>query len=348
MVMKTHAILGRIAIRACAAVTLALAMSLLLSACGKKEDISQTPPPIEVSGSTMGTTWRLTILDADGPRAKELVHVRLNELEAIFTNWRADSAVSRFNASRTTEWQPIPRELAEVMTLAQRVSKESHGAFDVTMAPLINAWGFGPQGRQAQLPDESVVAKLMRNCGWQKIEVELEPPMLRKTHPEVEINVSALVEGYAVDDLVKKLRAQGWPNFLLDVGGELYASGKKPHENYWQVGVQKPDAQKGMMEGSMPLHDKALATSGTYRQFVEKDGKRLPHVLDARFGRPVEHDLVSVSVVADSCFEADAWATALLILGPWEGRELAKRVGLDALFLAQSRNPTSPSPSPGP
>ena len=290
----------------------------------------------EAGGKTMGTTWHLILAKGDVSGASKMVQTRLDELESIFTNWREDSAVSRFNASRSTEWQSVPRELVDVVTLAQRISKETQGAFDITASPLIDLWGFGAKGRTKTIPSDETIAAAKARCGWEKIEVQTEPPRLRKTQADVEINVSGLVEGYAVDDIVKRLRNTGHANFLLDVGGELYASGTKPDGSPWEVGVQQPDAEKGVVTGAVPLQDKALSTSGTYQQFFEVDGKRFPHVLDARTGRPVSHSLVSVSVIADTCFEADSWTTALLILGPTEGREVAKRLGIDALFLAES------------
>jgi thiamine biosynthesis lipoprotein len=295
----------------------------------------------EASGATMGTTWRLILARGDARAASQIVQARLDALEEMFTNWREDSVVSRFNASRSTEWQAVPRELAEVMTFAQRLSKETNGAFDVTASPLIELWGFGVKKSTHAIPSDDAIAAAKARVGWQKVEVQTAPPELRKSQADVEINVSGLVEGYAVDDLVKRLRDAGHTDFLLDVGGELYASGRKPDGTPWQVGVQQPDGEKGVVTGAMPLQNKALSTSGTYRQFLEVDGKRYPHVLDARTGRPVVHSLVSVSVIADSCFEADAWTTVLLILGLNEGKETATRLGIDALFLEESK-PRSP------
>ncbi len=295
----------------------------------------------QTSGPTMGTTWRLTLAEGDARKASQMVQSRLDALESMFTNWRRDSVVSRFNDSRTTEWQPVPGELAEVMTFAQRLSKETGGAFDATASPLIELWGFGVAKPTHSIPSDESIAAARSRVGWQKVEVQVDPPMLRKTQADVEINVSGLVEGYAVDDLVKRLRDAGHTDFLLDVGGELYASGAKPDGTPWRVGVQQPDAEKGVVTGALAIQDKALSTSGTYQRFFEVEGKRYPHVLDARTGRPVTHSLVSVSVIADSCFKADSWTTALLILGLKEGKETAARLGIDALFLEESK-PRSP------
>lgn len=283
----------------------------------------------------MGTTWHLTLAYSriTANDASTLIQTRLDELEALFSNWKQDSAVSRFNAATATEWQPVPRELAEVVAFALELSRETDGAFDVTVEPLIDLWGFGAKGRVSEPPADVEIAAVKARCGWQKLEVKLDPPMLRKSEPSLQLNVSSLVEGYAVDDLVKRLYAQGIRDFLLDVGGELFASGVKPDGSQWHVGVQQPDSTKGEVVGAMPLLDKALATSGTYRQYFECGGRRYPHVVDARTGWPLAHATVSVSVVADSCFSADGWATALLIVGEDEGRKLAAKHHLEALFL---------------
>ena len=287
----------------------------------------------------MGTTWRLQVSPAAMEMREELAsatQARLDELERIFSNWRADSAVSHFNASRSTEWQAVPRELAEVVAFAREISRQTGGAFDVTSAPLIDLWGFGARGRTASPPDEEAIAGAKARGGWQKLEVKRDPPMLRKSQTDLEINVSALVEGFAVDDLVKRLRADGHRDFLLDVGGELFASGVNADKLPWQVGVQQPHAEKGAVLGAVPLRDRALATAGTYRQFFEHGGKQFAHVLDGRTGRPLEHRIVSVSVVADTCLAADAWATALLVLGPVEGKALAEKQDLEAMFIGEA------------
>ncbi len=299
------------------------------------------PTTFSVSGKAMGTTWQATLV-TDGStlpahRVQDIIQQRLDELEAIFTNWRPESAVSRFNTSTSMDWQPVPRELAEVVSFAQQVSQETGGAFDVTICPLIDLWGFGAKGRITTPPSPERVAEVKASCGWQKLAVKMDPPSLRKAEPTLQINVSALVEGYAVDDLARKLSALNLKGFLLDMGGEIFAHGVRAEGQPWQVGVQQPDpdADKGTIMGTMELQGQALATSGTYRQFFQSGGQPYAHVLDARTGMPVTHEIVSVSVVSDRCFTADTWATALLAMRPDEARSTAVRLGIDALMLAR-------------
>lgn len=313
-------------------IALLVATSLTLLSC-------HTPSNMELSGPTMGTTWHATFAPqniADEKTLQHLIQSRLDELETIFSNWRSDSVISRFNASPSTDWQSVPGEVAEVVTFAQELSRETHGAFDVTLSPLIDLWGFGAKGRITTPPGEQAIADAKSRCGWQKLEVRLDPPALRKTEASLQLNVSALVEGYASDDLVRRLRAKGMKNFLLDIGGELYASGTKADGSPWQVGIQQPKAEKDRIVTAMPLQNQALATSGTYRQYFESAGKHYAHVLDGRTGSPVAHDLISVSVTYKSCFNADGWATALLTMNPEEGRALADRHHLTAFFLQKT------------
>jgi thiamine biosynthesis lipoprotein len=310
---------------------LLLGMIALVTGCEKKHEVV-------AKGNTMGTTWRVVYVKKREVAEKDvsvLIQERLDALEKIFSNWQADTAVARFNISRSSEWQPVPKELSEVVVFAQELSTQTQGAFDVTAAALIDLWGFGARGRVSVPPTDAAIAKAKRDWGWEKLEVKTEPSMLRKALPDLRINVSALVEGYAVDDLVKRLRGKGIENFLVEVGGEIFASGVRADGLQWHVGVQRPDAEKGIVVGAMPLQDKALATSGTYQQFFEHEGKRYAHVLDARTGKPVEHSTTSVSVSAPTCVSADGWATALLILGPQEGAKLAEKHGVSAIFLTE-------------
>jgi len=311
------------------AALLAAALALVVSSCAKEAT------SLHLEGKTMGTTWHATVV-SDKETTEDLtslVQSRLDELEGMFTNWQDTSAVSQFNASTSTGWQPVSQELAEVVAYAQMLSQETQGAFDITASPLIDLWGFGAKGRTENLPDDATVAATKARCGWQKLQVQQEPPMLRKIDDSLQINVSALAEGYAIDDIVRRLRSRSIDNFLLEVGGELYASGAKADGTRWHVGVQQPDEDKGKLASAMPLQNEALATSGTYRQHREYGALSVSHILDARTGRPVNHSLVSVSVTAPSCLTADGWATALLVLGGEEARLLAQQKGLAVFFM---------------
>ena len=295
-------------------------------------------PPVKehtVHGKTMGTTWSAILVgDADeAVEAETLIQSRFDELEAIFSTWKKDSAVATFNASPSTDWQPVPQELADVAAKSQQFSRITHGAYDITMAPLLALWGFGSDKQDCQPPSDAALAKTKALTGWQKLEVSTAPPRLRKRETNLQIDPSSLVEGYALDDISAKLRAKGISHFLLEVGGEMIASGTKQDGKAWTVGIQRPGPDRSAVATSTPLIDQAISTSGVYQQYWEHDGQQYSHVLDARTGRPVEHRLQSVSVKATKAIDADGWTTVLLILGPQEGHALAKAQNVSAVFL---------------
>ena len=300
----------------------------LLASC------SRGPVETKLEGHSLGTTWHLTLAGRSDD-VKAAVQGRLEQLDLAFTNWR-ESPVTRFNACRSSDWQSVPHELAEMVLSARQLSEQADGAFDITVAPLVDLWGFGAAGQVKAPPSEETIQRAMQHVGWRKLEARLDPPALRKADPEIVINVSAMADGYACDDIAKLLQARGVENFLLEIGGAVLASGLNAEHKTWQAGIQRPDGATGRTVQTLPLRNQAVSTSGVYRQYFESDGHRYAHVLDARTGRPITHGLVSVSVVHESAFAADGWDTALLILGPEEGRALAKQVGLNALFMAEA------------
>ena len=302
---------------------------VLLSTCERQRG------PRKLQGRTMGTTWHLTVLGGrEDPELQHRLQRRLDELDDCFTLWRP-APVTRFNASRSTEWQGVPRELAQMVVFARTLSEATGGAFDITASPLVDAWGFGAAGRVKVPPSDEAISVAMKHVDWRKLEARAEPPALRKLDPEIQINVCAMADGYACDELARMLHASGVRDFLLEIGGAVIGSGTDARGQPWRVGIQRPHAAVGEALDAVELHDEAVSTSGVYRQYFESGGQRYAHVLDARTGRPITHGLVSVSVMGASAFAADGWDTALLILGPVAGRELAQKLGLNAMFVAE-------------
>ena len=295
------------------------AMLLLMCSCSRE--------PQHLEGKTMSTTWRVT---ADNVSA-QVIQNRLDELEQIFSNWRPDSAISKWNASQSTKFQPVPREVAEVMEIALKISAQTDGAMDVTVSPLVDLWGFGAKGTITAPPSDAALTTAKSRCGYQKLELQLDPPMLRKTVPSIEINLSTLVEGYAADELAKLLSSKGCTRYLIDVGGAIVAHGQT-----WNVGVQTPNAPDGDSLTSVPLKDMAVTTAGIYRKHFEADGFSYPHIIDPRTGRPIGGELSSVSVFNERAIIADGWDTALMVLGPEQGRSLATKVGIRGVFVLTS------------
>lgn len=297
-----------------------LAFSLLavvvLSACRENG-------PELLTGPTMGTTWSLRAAGAD-ESTRAFIQSHLDQREAVLSHWRKDSALSVFNASASTDWQAVPVELVQTVELARRIAKDTEGALDITLAPVIEAFGFAPK-----LQGESSKAPV---TGWQHLESRLDPPALKKDVPQLRINVASVTEGFVMDELVRLLRQRGLSDFLLEVGGEVVAIGHAPDGKPWQVGVQTPEAAQGDAMQTLPLTNQCMATSGTYRH--NKDHGKQSHLIDPRTLKPVEHDLVSVTVLHESCALADGYATALMVLGPERGAEIAKRLNLRVLWIS--------------
>lgn len=282
------------------------------------------------TGRTMGTTWSLRARAPFDEGLHAEIQSRLDSWEAVLSHWRPDSALSRFNATTSTEWVSVPCELAEVVALAQQVGVESGHALDITTAPLVDVWGFGAAGRRSSPPADGHISAAKAVCGWQHLEARREPPALRKALPQLRINVSAVAEGWALDHLAKHLEAAGLTHYLLEIGGEVLARGE------WRVGIQTPAAPPGDAAQTLLLKDQCLATSGAYRQHFARDGKDFAHVIDPATGRPIEHRLASVSVIHPSAAQADGFATALLVLGPEKGRTLAEKLGLQVVWFERA------------
>lgn len=315
-------------------VTLCL-IALLSGAAG----CSKPPAPTSLTGEAMATTWTLQIADpitqAQATEVETLIHQEFQSVVQAVSHWQKDSDLSRWNRSLSTGWQSVPEPLVEMVKVAQKIGRETEGALDITAAPLVELWGFGPTPRREALPSQEEISHILRQVGWQHLELNPEARQLRKDQPEVQINVASVTEGYVMDRLITMLKAKGIQHFLLEVGGEVAAVGHPPEGGPWRVGIQAPDQDKGASLESLPLSDLCIATSGSYRHRYEKDDHSYSHILDPRAGRPIEHKLVSVSVIHPSCILADGYATALMVLGPVEGREVAERLGLRVIWLEE-------------
>lgn len=298
---------------------------LLLSGCSRDDQ------PIIFGGRTMGTTWSLRVDGGAGNISQKEIQQQLDSWESILSHWQPDSALSRFNSSTSTDWIAVPAELVEVVELAQQIGNDTNHALDITLAPLIDLWGFGAKGRRDTAPTEAEIAGAKALCGWQHLHTRQDPPALRKDISGLRINVSAVAEGWAMDHLAQHLESKGITHFLLEIGGEVLARGE------WRIGIQTPAAPPGEAAQTLRLKDQAIATSGVYRQHFSADGKDYAHILDPRTGRPIEHKLASVSVIHASAAQADGFATALLVLGPNAGRQLAEKLGLHVVWFEREK-----------
>ena len=295
---------------------------------------------LTVGGNTMGGTWAVKLRHPPEKVSSRVTESwlqgQLDDIEAALTTYNETSPVRRFNAHRGTDWFPVPERVVEVVLEAERVSRETGGAFDVTVAPLVNLWGFGPARRDVRTggaPSDAEIAAAQSRVDYRKLHARTTPPALRKDDPELEVDLSAIGKGSAAKHLALSLDARGVTNYLIAVGGELRAKGTAVDGQPWPVGIEVPTPDTRRVLLTLPLRDAALSTSGDYRNFVDLAGQRFSHAIDPRTGRPVAGPLASVSVVHPNAAYADAMATALMVLGPAEGHTLAHRLRLPAVFV---------------
>lgn len=325
--------------RTCSGLAVGVLAALLFAAsCGPAG-----PQPWEFQGLTMGTTYSVTVVTERLPpeRRTAIEDAIVGELELVnrlMSHYMEDSEISRFNRSDSTEPFAVAPETAEVFAEALEIGEATRGALDVTLGPLVDAWGFGPPGQPASPPDEAELERLLAASGHDHLEVTTDPPALRKDVPGLRCDLSSIAKGYAVDRIADALSGLGIDRFLVEVGGEVRVRGASGTGEPWRVAVERPDAQGREIHRVVELSDGGVATSGDYRNWYEVDGERVSHILDPRTGRPIRHRLASVTVVAERCSRADGLATALTVLGPDEGFRVAEDLDVAAYFLVRAED----------
>lgn len=313
------------------------------------------PPPslIELEGPTMGTRWSVKYVEPTSPvdsgTLQRRIEDRLRAINNSMSTYIPDSELSRLNDFPAGAPYTVSEELVRLLDLSEDFVEQTGGAFDPTVGPVVDLWGFGPRTIQRR-PDEAQVQDALNQVGWREhVRLDLAAATVLKTSAGVRIDLSAIAKGYAVDQLFDLLRSTGISHALVEVGGELRAMGfRDPAKSSpWRVGIESPrPSQNGLKTHRiLPLPDRAIATSGDYRNFYEVNGVRYSHTIDPQTGRPVTHRGASVTVIAQDCATADALATALLVMGPDAGFNWAERNGIAALFLSYTA-PTASDPEP--
>jgi thiamine biosynthesis lipoprotein len=286
----------------------------------------------------MGTRWSALLhapLETDVPVLGAALARAVDHVDRQMSTWKPDSDLMRLNASSPGAWVSLPRELMRVLAKGLEIGRLSGGAFDIGVGRLVNAWGFGAAG---SVPDkEAIRAALHEKPPPAHMVLELDEAGARaRKHETLDLDLSGIAKGFAVDEMSRTLKAFGIADALVGLDGELAASGTKPDRTPWRIAVEKPDYDLRSPLGVIDLQDAAVATSGDYRHWVEIGGTRLSHTMDRSRGGPIDNGIASASVVASSCMEADAWSTALVVLGPTEGKVLAEKYGFDALIVERS------------
>jgi thiamine biosynthesis lipoprotein len=304
---------------------LVLSVAILLPAvgCGKTEH--------SLAGRTMGTTYTVKVVTGyfgsiSGLQAK--IDRRLEEINLSMSPYLKDSEISRFNRFQETGVEfPISTDFLRVMQLAGRIYELSEGAWDGTVNPLVDLWGFGRAGRRDQKPPAETIAALLANIGFEKIEIR-DTGALVKRQVGVTLDLSSIAKGYGVDQVTEVIRRAGFTDFLVEIGGEIYAAGVRPDGRLWRIGINRPKtgARFDELYKVVSLQDQAFATSGDYRNFFVENGVRYSHIIDPQTGCPVANGVVSVSITADNCTLADGLATAVMVLGAEKGLSLINRL----------------------
>lgn len=306
---------------------------MLLASCGRS---AVEQPVYELAGTAMGTSFSVKVAappdDLDRDALKTRISALLGEIEKSMSTYDADSELSRFNAHPGTGWYDVSKELCDVVAAAQEISAISYGAFDVTVGPLVDLWGFGPGYSADDVPSAERIAEIVRQTGNGHLQTDCSQPALRKSRAGLSVDLSGYAKGYGVDRVARLVSDAGVRNYLVEIGGEIRAAGTNSKQRPWSIAIESPDRTSRSVARVIGLSDAAMASSGDYRNFFERDGRYYSHLIDPRSGYPVSHNAAAVTVIADSAAFADGMATALLVLGPTEGLELAESRQLAALF----------------
>lgn len=288
-----------------------------------------------VSGETMGTRYsaRFVADRVDQALVEAALFAAVNAVDRQMSTWKADSDLSRLNAAPVGHWIKVPPELAIVLAEAVRIGTSSGGAFDIAVGDAVNAWGFGPV-KPHEIPGSGAAPAGIRPASMESLEFDDAGEQVRKLAP-VTLDLCGIAKGFGVDELARCLERFGITSYLVGIDGELRARGRKPDGALWTVAIERPDYDARDIMGVLELSDVAIATSGDYRHWVDIDGARLSHTMEPRTGAPLRNRLASVTVLAGNCIEADAWATALMVMGEAAGPEFARAQGLSALFIVR-------------
>ncbi|HEV8544211.1 MAG TPA: FAD:protein FMN transferase [Verrucomicrobiae bacterium] len=289
------------------------------------QQLEPEQPSTTLRGQAMGSSWTVKIRDeiADPAGVQRTIAERFEWAEQMTSHWRSNTDLSLFNRTQSTEPVSVPWPVVTLARWSAEISRLTDGAFDITVGPVVKLWGFGPAPRRDSPPSDAELKAIRPAVGWPKLEIL--DGQLRKRHPALEIDLSAIAAGWAIDQVAEKLLRGGHTNFLIEAGGELRASG------VWTIGIEHPSR-------ACTLTNESIGTSGTYRQNFKYQGREYSHLIDPRTARPITHDTVSVSVRASDCAHADAWGAALNVMGAANGFPLAERLGLSTQFVVRKPN----------
>ncbi len=308
-----------------------MGLMLFLTACSE-------PTIQKFEGHAQGTTYHISYwskLPIDAQLIEKSLIDELAVIDKVLSNYRSDSTIEVFNSNQNTDSQEVGADIVTLVRTAHSVFQASHGCYDLTTKPLFTLWGF--HGDNPAIPTQEVIANILSQVGMDKLEV-VDDTHLRKLQANIKVDVSSIAQGFSVGRLSRLLEQQGITDYLVEIGGELQTRGHKPDEQPWRIALERPLPGEQHMQKRLTMptdSNMSVMTSGTYNHYFEHQGKRYSHIIDARNGWPIEHDLVSVTVITPDPTVADAWDTALLCLGQEEGLKAANDANIPALFIQQ-------------
>ncbi len=313
------------------------ALALLLTACSGDSAQARLT---EFTGNTQGTTYHIKVVDlpdtVTATTTRSAIEAELDDIDRHLSTYAPDSELSLFNRSRDTDWVPASAGLVQVLSAAQEVSELSHGVYDVTVGSLVSLWGFGPELTGDRIPSPEEIAAAQARVGYSHLGIRSTPPAIRKDIPDLYVDLSSIAQGYTVDRVAERLDSLGIANYLVEIGGELRGKGLNQLDGHWRIGIERPTPGERSVYSIIKIADVGVSTSGDYRDYFERDGQRYSHTINPRTGRPVTHRLASVTVVSENTMRADALSTALMVLGPEDGFQLAETAGLAACFIIKT------------
>lgn len=314
----------------------------LLASCDNVTDKSKNTLVIE--GKTMGTFYRVSLAGVDNSREAALrqqIKAQLVEDDHQLSTYKDDSVLSRFNQYQGNVPQPISAGMADAIVTSLRIGQKTSGAMDITVGPLVNLWGFGPQKQPVKTPTDAQIDAARLEMGLQHLKViqQEDGQYLQKNLPDMYVDLSTVGEGYATDHLARLIEGNGISDYLVSVGGAVVSRGHNAKGNPWQVAIQKPTDKETAVQAIVDLQGMGISTSGSYRNYYELDGKRLSHIIDPATGHPITHKLVSATVIAPTALEADGWDTGLMVLGTKKALALAEKEHL-AVYLITKKGDT--------
>jgi thiamine biosynthesis lipoprotein len=305
-------------------------MVSLLSACDRQSQLV-------FDGRTMGTTYQVKLVPSEQSVSDDLgqkIQSRLDSLNNTFTTYQQDSELMLLNRAPVGQVYAVSQDMLHVLNTAKEVHQLTSGAFDPTVGALVNLWGFGPENTGNRVPSETDIATELGLLGFNKLQITPDATSITRSS-DIALDMSAVAKGYAVDAVAELLEQEGFNNYLVEVGGELRLKGVKANKDPWRIAIEAPSLERGLVQKVLVPGDAAVATSGDYRNYFEKDGKRYSHTIDPRTGYPLDHQLASVTIIAETAAFADALATGFMVLGADASLKIAEENKLAVYLLVK-------------